>query len=152
MKRAPWPVPPLSARMRPPCASTRPLRDREPEPGASGGAGALPEEMREPVGRDAPALVRDRERDVAAFGLRLDADRRRRRRACRAAFESRLFEHLGDALGVGHRPREVGRQVDEDGVAASAAQERVPGPVHQHGDAGRLGRDRERAGLDAPGI
>ena len=54
--------------------------------------------------------------------------------------------------GVGHRPRQVGRQVDEDGVAASAAQERVPGPVHQHGDAGRLGRDRERAGLDAPGI
>ena len=60
-----------------------------------------------------------------------------------------VVHHLHDALRVGHRTRQVRRQVDEDGVPASAAQERAAGPVHQRGDVRGLGRDGERARLDA---
>ena len=61
-------------------------------------------------------------------------------------------QHLHDAVAVGHRPRQVRREVDEDGVPAAAAQEGGPGPVDQRGDVRRLGRDRERARLDAPRV
>ena len=127
------------------------LADREAEPGASGGADALPEEVRELVGRDPPALVRDRERDGAALVRRLDPDRGRGRRVAGRVREE-VVQHLHDAVAVGHRPRQVRREVDEDGVPAAAAQEGGPGPVDQRGDVRRLGRDRERARLDAPRV
>ena len=47
-------------------------------------------------------------------------------------------------------PRQVLRQVDAEGVPPAPAQKRVPGLVHQAGDLGRLGRDRQRARLDSP--
>ena len=127
------------------------LRDREAEPGAAGEAGALAEEVREPVGRDAPPLVQDRELDVAVLVPRLDADRRRGRRVPGRVREE-VAQHLYDALAVGHRPREIRREVDDDGVPAASAQEGGPGPVHERGDVRGLGRDGERARLDAPGV
>ena len=122
--------------------------DRQPQPGASGKADALPEEVREPLGRDPPSLVRDRDREVRAVARRLHPDRRRLRGVPPRVGEE-IDEHLYDALGVGHRPRKVRRKVDEDRVPASAAQERGPGLVHQRGHVGGLGCDGERARLDA---
>ena len=63
-----------------------------------------------------------------------------------------VAEHLGDALGVGHRPRQVGPEVDEDGVPAATGQERGAGPVDERGNIRGLGRDGERSRLDAPCI
>ena len=63
-----------------------------------------------------------------------------------------VVQHLHNALAVGHCPRQVRREVEEDGVPASAAQEGGAGPVHQRGHVHRLGRDRERARLDAPRV
>ena len=60
-----------------------------------------------------------------------------------------VAEHLHDALGIGHRARKVGREVDEDGVAAPAAEERGAGLVDERGDVRGLGRDGERSRLDA---
>ena len=114
------------------------LADREAEPGASGEAGALVEEVREPVGRDPPPLVRDGERDVAALARRLDPDRGGRGSVAGRVREE-VVHHLHDALRVGHRTRQVRRQVDEDGMPASAAQEGAAGPVHQRGDVRGLG-------------
>ena len=72
--------------------------------------------------------------------------------ACRAALENRVVQHLDDAPPVGHRARQVRRQVDRHAVPAAAAQEGVPGPVHQGRDVDRLGVYRERARVDAPDI
>ena len=63
-----------------------------------------------------------------------------------------VVEHLHQALPVGHDSGQVGRQVDADGVPPAAADERAARLVHQHGDIRRLGRDRQRAGVDAPGV
>ena len=63
-----------------------------------------------------------------------------------------VVEHLHQALPVGHDPGQVGRQVDADGVPPAAADERAARLIHQHGDIRRLGRDRQRAGVDAPGV
>ena len=60
-----------------------------------------------------------------------------------------VAEHLHDALRVGHRPRQVGRKVDEHGMAAPAGQERGAGLVDERGDVRGLGRDGERPRLDA---
>ena len=60
-----------------------------------------------------------------------------------------VAEHLHDALRIGHRPRQVGREVDEHGMAAPAGQERGAGPVDERGDVRGLGRDGERPRLDA---
>ena len=63
-----------------------------------------------------------------------------------------VVEHLHQALPVGHDPGQVGREVDADGVPPAAADERAARLVHQHGDIRRLGRDRQRTGVDAPGV
>ena len=63
-----------------------------------------------------------------------------------------VVQHLHDALPVGQHGRQVGRQVDPDGVPDAAADEGAARLVHQGGDLRGLGRDRERARLDAPGI
>ena len=63
-----------------------------------------------------------------------------------------VVEHLHQALPVGHDPGQVGRQVDADGVSPAAADERPAGLVHQRGNLRGLGRDRQRAGVDAPGV
>ena len=127
------------------------LADGEAKSGAAGGAGALQEEVRESVGRDPPALVRDREHDKAALVRRCDPDRGRGRRVAGRVREE-VVQNLHDALAVGHRPRQVRREVEEDGVPAASAHEGGAGPVHQRSDVGRLGRDRERARLDAPRV
>ena len=63
-----------------------------------------------------------------------------------------VVQHLHDAPPVGHSTRQVRRQVDQHAVPAAAAQEGVPGPVHQARDLRRLGVYRERARVDAPDI
>ena len=70
--RAPSPAPPALCADAAAVHLDEALRDREAEPGAAGEAGTLAEEVREPVGRDSPPLVRDRELDVAVLVLRLD--------------------------------------------------------------------------------
>ena len=136
----------------------QPLADDEPEAGvgdfalaAAGGAGVPVEEEGQPLGRDPPALVGDRDRDVDAVACGRDPDRRGLRRVPGGVGEE-VAQHLGDAPAVGHHPGQVGRQVDEHGVAAAAREEGGSGPVHQHRDLRGLGRDREGARLDAPRI
>ena len=72
--------------------------------------------------------------------------------ACREALENRLFSTWTMRPPVGHRGRQVRRQVDRHAVPAAAAQEGVPGPVHQARDLRRFGGYRERARVDAPDI
>ncbi len=127
------------------------LADREAEPGAPGRAGALAEQVRQPVRRDPPALVRDRDRDMAVLARRFEADRRGGR-SVTGRVRQQVVQHLHDAFAVGHRPRQVRRQVDHDGMAASAAHERVACPVHQGRHVRGLGLDGERARLDAAGV
>ena len=63
-----------------------------------------------------------------------------------------VVQDLDDAPPVGHHPGQLRREVDQDGVPGAAAQEGVPRLVHQGGDLGGLGGDRQRARLDAPRI
>ena len=63
-----------------------------------------------------------------------------------------IVQHLHDALPVGHHPGEVRRQVDENAVPGAAGEERRPRLVDQRAHLRGLGRDRERAGVDAPRI
>ena len=134
----------------------QPLADGEAEPEAVGagavGRPAMPaEEPRQPLGRDAPALVDDRDRDMHAVAPGLDADRRGLRRVPRGVGQ-KVVQHLLDALAVGHDPRQVGWQVDQHGVPPAAGDEGVARPVDEQRHLGRLGRDRERAGVQAPGV
>ena len=68
---------------------------------------------------------------------------------CLAAFASRLFRTWTDASPIDQHPRQVLRQIDAQGMPASAAQEGAPGLVHQARQLRRLRRHRQRAGLDA---
>ena len=63
-----------------------------------------------------------------------------------------VVEHLHDAPPVGHHGGQAGGQVDQDGVTPAAAQERGSRPLHQNRHLRGLGRDRERARLDAPRV
>ena len=107
--------------------------------------------MRQPVGRNAPALVRDRDRDMHAVARRRDPDGDGLRRVPGGVGEQ-VVEHLHDAPSVGHHTGQVRRQVDEHAVPPAAGEEGVARPVHQHGNLGGLGRDRERARLDPPDV
>ena len=80
-----------------------------------------------------------------------DEDGRRRGRVPRRVREQ-VVQDLDDALPVGRHPRQVLRQVEADGVAAAAPEERVPGLLDQPDHLHRLGRDRQRPGLDAPRV
>ena len=72
--------------------------------------------------------------------------------ACRDGVGEQVVQHLDDAPAVGHRARQVRRQVDQHAVPAAAAQEGVPGPLHQGRDLHRLGGYRERARVDTPDV
>ena len=132
------------------------LADRESQPAADvarpvSGGGVLAEQLAELVRRDAPALVGDRDRHMQPLALGRDPDGSGFRSVARGVGEQ-VVEHLHQARPVGHDPGQVGRQVDADGVPPAAADERAAGLVHQRGDLGGLGRDRQRAGVDAPGV
>ena len=148
VNRAPQPTPPLSARMRPPCASTSPFEIARPRPVPPGRSGPLAEQVRDLVGRDPPALVRHVHRDEGALARALDLDRRRGRRTPRSVREQ-VAEHLHDALRIGQYARQVGREVDQDGISAAAGYERGAGLVDQRSDVRGLGLDGERPRLDA---
>ena len=132
-----------------------PLADREPEAvarrGALSGAGVPAKETRQPLRRHSRPLVGDRNGDVRALVRRRDPDGGRGGSVPRGVGEE-VVEHLHDAPPVGHHRGQAGRQVDEDGVAPAAAHERGPRAFHQVGHLRGLGRDRERARLDAPRV
>ena len=113
--------------------------------------GVLAEQVRQAVRRDARAFVGDRERDVHAVAFRPDADGGRSP-GMGGGVREQVVQHLHDAPPVGHHPGQVGRQVDADGVQVAAVEEGVARPVHQAGHLRGLGRDRERARVDPPGI
>ena len=115
------------------------------------GGGVLAEQLAEMVRRDAPALVGDRDRHMQPLARRRNPDGSGFRRLARRVGEQ-VVEYLHHALPVGHDPGQVGRQVDADGVPPAGADARAAGLVHQRGDLGGLGRDRQRPGFDAPGV
>ena len=132
------------------------LADGESQPAADAalpvpGGGVLAKQLAEMVRRDAPAFVGNRDRHIRPLALRLDLDGSGFRRVAGGVGEQ-VVEHLHHALPVGHYPGQVGRQVDADGVPPAAAEERAAGLIHQRGDIRGLGRDRQRAGVDAPGV
>ena len=132
------------------------LADGESQPASDAalpvpGGGVLAKQLAELVRRDAPAFVGDRDRHLQPLALRLDPDGGGFRRVAGGVGEQ-VVEHLHQALPVGHYPGQVGRQVDADGVPPAAAEERPAGLVHQRGDLGGFGRDRQRAGVDTPGV
>ena len=138
----------------------QPLADRQAEASrserallavAAGQAGVLAEQVRQPLRRHAPALVRDRDGDVDALAHRGDPDGRGLRGVPGGVGEQ-VVQHLDDAPAVGQRARQVRRQIDQHAVPAAAAQEGVPGPLHQVRDLRRIGGYRERARVDAPNI
>ena len=114
-------------------------------------SGVLAEQLPEVLRRDAPALVGNRDRDVLPVAGRRDPDGGGVRGVARGVGEQ-VVQHLHDALPVGQHGGQVGRQVDPDGVPTAATNEGAARLVHQGGDLRGLGRDRERARLDAPGI
>ena len=59
-----------------------------------------------------------------------------------------VAQHLDDAQSIRHDPGQVRRQVDVKVVPAPAAQERVPGLVHQDGYVHGSGSYRQVARLD----
>ena len=135
VSRAPRPGPSLSARIRPPCASTRPLADGEPQSAPrvtafTGEARALLEQAGQRLGRHAPPLVGDRDRDVRLLAGRRYPDGRGFRRVPRRV-QDEVVQDLHDAPAVRHHAGQVRRQVDENGVPPAAAQERVPRAVHE---------------------
>ncbi|MCY4636591.1 MAG: hypothetical protein OXG04_19180 [Acidobacteria bacterium] len=135
----------------------QPLADDEPEahaggrPAAALGVRVLAEQVRQPLGGHAPALVPDRDGDVRAVTVGRDPDRGRVGRVPGGVREQ-VVQHLHDAPPVGHHPGQVRRQVDEHGVPAAGGQERAARPVDQGGHVRGLGCDRERARVDAPRI
>ena len=126
------------------------LADGEPETVARprAPAGVLAEQMRQQLGGHAPALVGDRDGDMRVVIRRRDPDWGRLGRVPRGVGEE-VVEHLHDAPAVGRHGGQARRQVDEDGVPAAAAQEGASRPLHQGRHVRWLGRDRERARVDA---
>ena len=72
--------------------------------------------------------------------------------ACRAALAKQVAQHLRDAPALGHHRRQAGGKVEGDGVSPAAAEERSPRLLHQIAELRGLGRDRERARVEAPGV
>ena len=113
--------------------------------------GVFAEELAEALRRDAPSLVGNRDRDMHPVAFRRDPDRGGVRGVARGVGQE-VVQHLHDALAVGQHRRQAVRQVDHDGVPGAAGEEGVARLLHQSADLRGLGRDRERAGFDAPGI
>ena len=117
-------------------AETRPA---DPGPGlAARLGGVLAEQMRQALGRDAPPLVGDRDRDMQPVALGRDPDRRGLRRLPRRV-RQQVVQHLLDARAVGHDARQVRRQVDQHRVAPAAGEEGGARPVHEKRHLRRLG-------------
>ena len=155
----PWPTPPLAARMRPPWASTSPLQIARPRPAApsapSRSPPARPVCLRNRCASRSGATPRPSSATVTATwtpsrtaATRMGEDFR----GVPGGVGEQVVQHLHDAPPVGHRGRQVRRQVDRHAVPAAAAQEGVPGPLHQARDLRRFGGYRERARVDAPDI
>ena len=142
----------------PDAASVRlhqPLADRQPQamagPRPLPAASALAKQVRQLFRRHSRPLVGDRDGDVCLLAHRRDPDRRRFRSVPRGVGDE-VAEDLHDAPGVCHHAGQTGRQVDHDGVAAAAAEERAARRLHQLGHLGGRRRHRERAGPDAPRV
>ena len=116
-----------------------------------GDPGVLPEQVRQPLRRNAQAFVADRNRDMHPVAGSGDPDGGRVGRVPGGVGEE-VVQHLHDAPPVGHHPGKLRCEVDEDVVPPAAAQERVSRPVHQGGHLRGLGRHRERARVDAPRV
>ena len=132
-----------------------PFADGEPEtaaggPRARGAPGVLAEQVRQLLRSDAASPVGDRQLDVSAVERGGHPDRRRRRVA--GGVGEQVAEHLHDAGAVGHHARQVRRQVDGHVVAGAAGQERAARRVDERARVGRLGIDRQGAGVDAAGV
>ena len=136
----------------------QPLADHEPEArsrgralGAVRRAGVFAEQVGQPLRRDAPALVGDRDLDMESAARGRDPDRGGLRRVPRGVGE-KVVQHLYDAPAVGHDRGQVPRQVDEHGVPAAAGEKCGARPVDQLGHLRALRRNGERARLDAPRV
>ena len=133
------------------------LADGKAQAVARGGAAlaranVLLEEPRDALGRDAAALVGDRDREFGALAHRGDPDGGGFRRVARGVGEE-VDEHLHDAPAVGLRGGQPRGQVDDDGgVTRAASGKRAPRPFHEFRHLRGLGRNRERARVDAPRI
>ena len=153
VKRAPRPIPSLSAQMRPPCASTIPLLMARPSPVVAPPIlgfypGELPKQVGQAFRQDAPAVVgyRHGHMDPILRGAHPDGGRLRR---VSGRVGDQVAQHLDHAWPVSHHPGNVRRQFDVDMVTASAATEGIPGIVHKRGNIRRSGRNRKRTRLDA---
>ena len=137
----------------------QPFRDGQTEADASGptrpirapGAGVLAEQVRQLLGRHAPALVGYRHRNVDAVAHRSNVDGGRLG-SVPGRVRKEVVEHLDDPTLVRQHPGQIQRQVDADGLPAAAVHERGPGLLHQGGHLHGLGVDRQRARVDAPRI
>ena len=128
----------------------------EPQPNADAalavaGSGVLPEQVRQALRCNPPALVRDRDRDMHVVACRRDTDWRGLRGVPSRVGEQ-VVQHLHDAPPVGHHAGQVRRQVDEHRVPGVAGEERGPRLLDQLAQRRGLGRDRERAGVEPPRI
>ncbi|MCY4634340.1 MAG: hypothetical protein OXG04_07530, partial [Acidobacteria bacterium] len=131
------------------------LADGEPETAAGGAcargaSGVLAEKVRQLLRGDAVALVGNRQLDVSAVERGGHPDRRRRRVA--GGVGEQVAEHLDDAGAVGHHARQVRRQIDGHVVAGAPGQERAARRVDERARVGRLGIDRQGAGVDTAGV
>ena len=159
VKRAPRPTPPLSARMRPPWASTSPLQIARPRPAppvpAPRPPSAAPEYLRNSCARRSGAMPLPSSATETATctpsrsaATRIGEDSG----ACRAAFASRLFSTCSTRWrSAMTRGRSGGRSIVTV-WRAPAGEEGGARPVDQRRHLRGLGRDRERAGVDAPGV
>ena len=112
VNRVPSPGPPLSAQMRPPCASTMPLQIGSPDPSRpcrrSDPRFSSREKLRNRLGsssgRHSPALVGNGDRHVEPLPHDVDRDGRRLRRVPGRVGEE-VVQDLDDAPPVRHHPR-----------------------------------------------
>ena len=153
MKRAPGPVARALGPDAAPVGLHQALADGQPQAGPDSAAPGLPgalrelaEQVRQTLGRDARALVVDRDRDVIPVPGRGHAHGRQLGRVARRVGEQ-VGQDLHDALRVHQHARQIRRQIDQHGVPAAPAQVQVPRLVDDGGEARGLGRDRQTARL-----
>ena len=104
----------------------QPPADGESEPGvvATGRPGVLVKKACHALGWNPPPLVHDRHRHMHTVVGRLQPDWRGRRRMPRGVGQQ-VGQQLLDALAVGHRTRQIKRQVDAHRVPPAAREEGV---------------------------
>ena len=124
--------------MRPPWASTMPLQMASPRPDPAISRppllavepGELAEQVRQPLGGHAHAVVRHREGDVDAIPHRGHPDGGQLVRVVGRVGEQ-VAQRLDDAPPVRHDPGQVRRQVDDQVAPSAPALEPAPRLVHQ---------------------